>query len=504
MSKPAELYACIYLKQFPAQAILRLRPELREKPCVVLSGDPPLERICSLNTNARLRGFEVGMTRVEVDTFPESTALSRSTQTEQSARMALLECAGAFSPRIEDCSTDANALIALDIAGTQSLFGAPEKLARKLLDRVRSLGFVARLTVSRNFHAAVCVARGPAQRAVSIIPPGEEHVALSPLPLHVLTLTELQADTLAAWGIVTLGMLAALPEEQLIARMGQEGRRLRQLARGVQPHLFQPIAPAHTLKEQIELEAPVELLESLLFVVAVLLDQLISRALARILSLASLTITVQLEGGGTYTRTVRPALPSTDKHLWLKLLQLDLEAHPPQAPIVGIILRADPGSTSKIQLGLFSPQVPEASRLDVTLARIGAIVGENNVGRAVLEDTHAAESYRIEPFTVPTTTSSSPIPALPPRAAMRQVRPPEKLSLTHQNSRPTAFFFRERRYIVEHAYGPWHISGEWWTDTLWGAEQWDLVARAADGTMLCCCVVHDLLQNTWQMAALYD
>ncbi|HEV2619055.1 MAG TPA: hypothetical protein VGU23_03865 [Acidobacteriaceae bacterium] len=73
-----------------------------------------------------------------------------------------------------------------------------------------------------------------------------------------------------------------------------------------------------------------------------------------------------------------------------------------------------------------------------------------------------------------------------------------------QNSRPTAFFFGERRYAVEHAYGPWLASGDWWNQTLWGMEQWDLVARSQNGSVLCCCMMHDLVQDKWQMAALYD
>ena len=53
MSKPGEGYACLYAAEFPAQAILRLRPELRIKPCVVMEGKAPLETVCSLNTKAR-------------------------------------------------------------------------------------------------------------------------------------------------------------------------------------------------------------------------------------------------------------------------------------------------------------------------------------------------------------------------------------------------------------------------------------------------------------------
>ncbi len=102
------------------------------------------------------------------------------------------------------------------------------------------------------------------------------------------------------------------------------------------------------------------------------------------LALASVTITLTLEGGTAHTRTVRPALPTNDRLLWIKLLHLDLEAHSPQAPILIVSLDAEPGTTSQVQLGLFSPQLPEPSRLDVTLARIRAIVGDGNVGSAML------------------------------------------------------------------------------------------------------------------------
>jgi protein ImuB len=87
---------------------------------------------------------------------------------------------------------------------------------------------------------------------------------------------------------------------------------------------------------------------------------------------------------------------------------------------------------------------------------------------------------------------------------MRILRPSEAASVTLQNSRPSKFFFRERRYSVESAYGPWVVGGDWWAQTLWGCEQWDLVARSQEGSLLCCCMMRDLLENKWQMAALYD
>jgi protein ImuB len=504
MTRSAELYACLYAKEFPAQSLLRLRPELHNKPCVVMEGEPPSQYVCSLNTKARLAGLARGMTRGEVDTFREPIVLSRSIQAETITRSILLECVGAFSPRIEDHREDTSLLCGIDIAGTRSLFGPPEQLAQGLLQRVRSLGISARVIVSDNFHAAACLAKGPmARSAIQVVPPKNEAEALSGLPLTVLNLTDTQTETFALWGIRTLGSLAVLPEKELVARMGQDGGRLRQLARGEHPHLFQPVEPPFTLDERMELDVPVDLLDSLLFIANLMVEQLILRAKARIFALASLTITLVLDGGGSHTRTVRPALPTTDKQLLIKLLYLDLQAHPPTASILAVALHAEPGSTSKIQLGLFSPQLPEASRLDDTLARIRAIVGENNVGRAVLQDSHVLESFRMEPFSVPS-GESTVAASSQPRASMRILRPSEAASVTLHNSRPSRFFFRERRYSVESAYGPWVVGGGWWAQTLWGCEQWDLVARSQNGSLLCCCMMRDLLENKWQIAALYD
>jgi protein ImuB len=504
MTAPAKLYACVYVTEFPAQALLRLRPELRHQPCVVMEGDPPSQSVCSLNLKAKVAGTTHGMTRVEIETLPSVTVLSRSRNEEHAAKAALLDLAGSFSPRVEDHSSDSASVFVIDIAGTKKLFGSPQQFGNTLFSSIHALGITARIAVSSNVHASICLAKGMSLRStVMIVPFGQESAALSNLPLRVFHLSEEQAETFASWGIRTLGMLAGLPEKELIARMGQEGKRFRQLSVGTLPHLFQAVEPASLLEEQIELDSPVELLDSLLFVIGTMLEQLIVRTTSRILALASITITLSLEGGGSHARTVRPALPSNDRQLWLKLLHLDLEAHPPPAAILALKLTAEPGSTSKVQIGLFSPQLPEPARLDVTLARIAKIVGEQNVGQAVLLDSHQQEAFRVERFTVPT---SKPIaaPAKHAPAAMRTLRPAEDVTITLREGRPERIQFRQQRYTVEHAYGPWLACGDWWNSSLWKMEQWDLVTRAEDGQLLCCCLVRDLARNRWQMAGFYD
>jgi protein ImuB len=497
-------YACLDVRAFPLQALLRLRPQLQGKPVVVLDGEPPFELVCSCHSAAMTLGISPGMTKLEMEMFPTALVLPRSHAEEATAHAALLECAGAFSPRVEDLSRDGCFTCMIDIAGTETLFGSPDALGERLLKKIQSLGIRASIAISSNFHAARCLARGLSQRAgIRVVPRGMECAALAPLPLDVLDLSPEHAETFSMWGITTLGALARLEETELIARLGQAGKELRLLARGESPHLFNAIESGLTLEERMDLDSPLELLDSLLFVMGVMLDQLIVRAQTHILALASITLSLDLEGGTFHICTVRPALPNTDRKLWLKLMHLELQAHPPPAAILSLTLQAQPGATSKVQLGLFSPQVPEPMRLDVTLARIRSIVGEDCAGQAVLKDTHQPDAFHVEPFVVPASHVLERKPQTQ-RVAMRQLRPPEVVTVAVRDRQPDSFVFREKRYTVEHAYGPWSSGGDWWKPTLWSIEQWDLVARAHDASWLCCCLTRDLAQEHWQVEALYD
>ena len=255
MSRPPELYACIHVRELPAQALLRLRPELHDKPCVVLEGEPSTETVCALNTRARLFGLRRGMTKVEVETFESVMVLQRSPIAETAVRAILLECAGAFSPRIEDRSASGLFVCVVDVAGTEGLFGPPLMLAKQMRQRIRSVGIVASVTISANVHTAVCLARGlSGDVPVRIVPRGEEAKALALLPVTVLGITEAQDETFRTWGIRSVAAVAALPERSLIARLGQDAKRLLQLAHGKHPHLLQPIDVPFVLEEQAELD----------------------------------------------------------------------------------------------------------------------------------------------------------------------------------------------------------------------------------------------------------
>ena len=135
------LFACIYVPEFPVQAIVRSIPELREQAFAVLDGTPPLLAIIAANQKARELGIEIGMTKLQSETCPNLRLRRRSLAQEEAAHSALLDCMYAFSPRVEDTSkqnangkieTRAGDTVILDITGLERLFGSPTKIARRI------------------------------------------------------------------------------------------------------------------------------------------------------------------------------------------------------------------------------------------------------------------------------------------------------------------------------------------------------------------------------------
>ncbi len=517
---PQPLYFCLRVPEFAAQAVLRLRPVERTLPVAVVEGVPPLETVYAANSHARCMGVKRGLSRAELDSFSGLCVLRHSPAEERSARTVLHELAASFTPRFQDTSQDnrlANStdksrdgalLLALDMTGTERVFGPTEMAAHGLLRAAHELGFQVRIGASANLHAAVCMARS-SPKSIAILQPGTEETFLARLPLDALSPGETEAETLALWGIRTVGELATLPEIAVVERLGEPGRTLHQLARGIHPHLLVPEEPVFSLAERVEFDAPIDQLDSLLFVLGPMLRQLLVRAGLRALALASVTLTLGLEGASEHSRTVKPALPLFDHAILLKLVQLDLQAHPPCAGILAISLSAEPGPRAEMQTGLFMPQTPEPALLEVTLAWLSALVGEDRVGRARLLDTHAPEGFRMERFSVTDAPRRSSAhtseTVLRNGIALRRLRPRVSITSNRDGDTPKSFYLYGVRYSVRRAHGPWRRSGQWWTPEIWSREEWDIEADTdADSFPLLCLFTHDLLRREWLIEGLYD
>src|SRR5882724_12006429 len=116
------MFACLLVPDFPVQAALLWEPKdtreiLRRSPIAVLHGPSNLPKVLALNDAARSAGIQVGMTKLQVETYGGVLLRKRSADHEDSAQAALLECANNFPPRVE--STCPGTVI-LDLAGTET------------------------------------------------------------------------------------------------------------------------------------------------------------------------------------------------------------------------------------------------------------------------------------------------------------------------------------------------------------------------------------------------
>jgi protein ImuB len=575
-------FACIYIPEFPVEALLRTSPELREQAVAVLDGTPPLLTVIAANMRAQEAGIEIGMTKLQAEACPQVHLRRRSLSQETAAHDALLDCAYGFSPRVEDTrksephvargavskhdGSPCGDTIILDIAGLDRLLGPPARIAHNLVSSVTKMGLAANVAIASNPDAAMHLARG--FPGITVVEPGTEAKRLASLPIHllehsrdsvpfaianghrrqlthpraVLTSMKEMLETLERWGIRDFGSLAALPEVALSQRLGQEGLRLQKLAQGRTKRTLVPAEPAIKFEEAIELEDAIELLEPLAFVLNRLLEQICARLIARALATNELRLTLQLTGHedqsaeeqaaskAGHQRSFQFPVPMQDSRTFLKLLQLDLAAHPPSGPVKKIMIAAEAVPPRFAQSGLFLPRGPAPERLELTLARIRGITGDDRVGSAELLDTHAPGAFRMRPFHpssnvksdnrknldsskisrngLPITTSTMSTASTPTaefqRTAMRIFRPPIPTRIQTKQGTPVRVFLRGQPHQVTTAAGPWRKSGEWWTEQSWTRDEWDLELRAEQTAPVLVRVYRDLSSAKWYVDGSFD
>lgn len=390
-----------------------------------------------------------------------------------------------FSPWVEASSPG---VVTFDASGLDRLFGLPQEIAAAVARRAEELAVKPRIAIAANPDAAICAAR--AYPGISIVPYGDEAKFLGELPVGTLFPSPELAETLARWGIRRLRELAALPALGIAERLGAEGLRLRRLARGEVERKLRLMEDPPRYEDELELEYPVELLEPLSFLLARLLNGLVTRLATRALSTNELRLRLRLKNSAPHERTLRLPVPTLDAKAILKLLQLDLEAHPPAAPVVHVWMGANPVKPRAAQGGLFTPAAPEPVKLELTLARIRAIVGEDRAGAVELMDTHRPDAFRAAALDItPAKAARLRIarPAASTRLSLRMFRPPRPARVALASSQP-AFVAADRiRGNVLEAAGPWRTSGDWWTTEPWSRDEWDIALSDGGIYRLYCC-----------------
>jgi len=510
------MFTCLLVPDFPVQAVLRceaedIREKLHRSPVAVLDGPANLPKVFALNDPARKLGITSGMTKLHVETCGGVLLRTRSTELEDSAQAALLECASRFSPRVE--STGPGTII-LDLVGTQRLFGSPEKATCKMSVSARKAGLHVRVGIAANPDAAMYVASG--FNGITIVPAGEEAKTLAPLAVGLLPATPEVFEILEGWGIHTFQDLAALPTVALVERLGQSGLHLQKLAQGRTNRPLQPVEPLPEFVESYEFEDAVETLESLAFVLNRVLHEICDRLNEQSLCTNELRLTLDLEvrqirngkDGEQYKREWKLPVATQNKEMLLTLLRLDLERQTFAAPIKRLTIEAVPVKPRIAQGHLFAPPSPEMEKLEITLARIRGVVGASDdegvscVGAPQILDTHQPGAFAVRSFSSAgeNRLSTEAVSTL----ALRVFRPALETSVELTGEAPHFVRLWKKYRRVLAAYGPWSSSGNWWNEaTAWAREEWDVALKTLEGVAYYR-IYRDRIRERWFVEGVFD
>lgn len=389
--------------------------------------------------------------------------------------------AAAFTPWFEQTAPDT---IVFPIDGLQRLYGTPQQIAQSIAQHA---GAGVNVAIAETAESAILAARNFAGISVDR---QLDHLDISSLPV-----SEEMLETLDAWGIRDIQQLAQLPETGIAERFGETGVYLQKLAKGAIHRPLRVFQPAVTYDDRIELDHPVELLEPLLFLIARMLNEQCEKLKSHGMSAGEIALRLELDDKTGHSRTLRLPLPMRDSNALLKLLQMDLEAHPPQAATLALSLSLKPVLPRSVQNGIFLPASPAPDKLELTLARIRGIVGENNAGVPELVDTHHPHPYRL--------VASQPQIAAPVdpanRQAFRHFRPPLQAKVELQQARPARITASGVHSKILTAAGPWRTSGDWWRETAWNRDEWDVML--ANGALY---RIYREPTKQWFVAGIYD
>jgi DNA polymerase-4 len=224
------------LDAFFAAVEQRDRPELRGKPVVVgVGGRNDRGVVSAASYEARKYGIHSAMPlRTAAGLCRDAVFVPVDGHKYKSVSRQVMEILRRFTPAVEPVSIDE---AFLDVFGSEALHGAPVQIARTIRHSIHD---ELRLTASVGVASTKLVAKVASDLrkpdALVVVAPGSEAAFLAPLPIGRLWgVGEKTATALSEFGVMTVGDLAALPDDLLTRRFGRQGPVLAERARGIDP-----------------------------------------------------------------------------------------------------------------------------------------------------------------------------------------------------------------------------------------------------------------------------
>ena len=460
--------------------------------------------------------------------------------------VSLANFAYAFSPSVEETADDT---VVIDVEGCELLFGSAYELAKDVLTAAAQnpaqggLGSKVNVAIAANPDAAIHAARFC--KGITFTARGEELTCIGDLPVKCIQyslagLEEKRAaeiiETLKLWGVQTFRDFAALPVSGVSERLGQDGLKLQLLAGGKTDRSLKIKTAPPQFSGSIELEYPIAELEPLAFILARLLNQICASLNAYALATNLVHVELKQENKKTHELKLNLPYPMRDHKVFLKLLLLETETHPPSSAVIGVAINCEPVKPRLLQSGLFIPMAPEPEKLELTLARLAKLVGAENIGAVEILDTHRPDAFRMKRFVLKDAKSKgrrAKSKAERENGKGKQVITTQPTAHSTQHSKQSVLGFRRFRPALRAVVqtqkgqpvevnawdkqrsvygkvvglaGPWRTTGDWWRTDMWARDEWDIAVDSKGNrhSQTLYRVYRELKSGNWFVEGIYD
>jgi protein ImuB len=184
-----------------------------------------------------------------------------------------------------------------------------------------------------------------------------------------------------------------------------------------------------------------------------------------------------------------------------------------------VAIELDPAPARITQFSLLQRALPSAETLATLTARLSALMGESRIGSPVVVDSHAPDAFAMARY-APEAAGAGPQGAqhgggadgrgvgadarsTAADAVLRRQRPPVVIGVGLDHGRPVHIAASRRGVpygAIVQAAGPWRTSGDWWTDTRWSRNEWDVALKSG----AVCRIYQDRATDCWFLDGLYD
>jgi protein ImuB len=398
--------------------------------------------------------------------LPGLTATAAQPAEDAAALRRLAEWCGRYSPWTAPDGADG---IKLEITGGAHLWGGEEGLAADLATRLGRQGITGRIAVADTLGATWALARFAPKGEQTILPPGELHAGLAPLPVEALRLDPVTTQGLRRVGLQRIGELCQMPRDALARRFGDKVMRRLDQALGDLPEPLSPLDEPPVRRVRLSFAEPIVDPADLARAAERLAADLVIRLARQGTGARRLDLAFHRVDGRVEHIVLGTARPSRDPHHIAALFTERLDTIDPGLGVEDVILAAfavEPLSPEQIGF-VGSGEDAGTGSLALLLDRLGNRLGLTALSRLEARESHIPERASILIPAIspsPTRTALRERDGGKPSRPIRLFDPPEPIEAFWllPDDPPFRFTWRRRAHRVNRADGPERIAEEWW------------------------------------------